>query len=125
MSNLKNPIRLNARISVRVFTYQIEHKRRRNRRNTKFQLAQTETINGYKVNRLLRWYEKEGNALVGEVILKGFSLNELQQVLDEPTDSPMFFSYELTAEQIRYFQHKLEQAFDTKAYDYFLECDAI
>jgi hypothetical protein len=125
MSNLKNPIRLNARISVRVFAYQIEYKRRRNRRNTSFKIAQTETINGYKVNRLLRWYEKEGNALVGEVILKGFSLNELQQVLDEPADSPMFFSYELTAEQIRYFQHKLEQVFDTNAYDYFLECDAI
>ena len=84
-----------------------------------------EIINGYKVNRLLRWYEKNGNALIGETVLRGFSLTELQHILNEPTGSPMFFSYQLTDKQIGCFQRKLKQTFDLNAYEYFLECDAI
>jgi len=45
--------------------------------------------------------------------------------LNEPTDSPMFFSYQLTDEQVGYFQRKLKQAFDLSVYEYFLECDAV
>jgi hypothetical protein len=84
-----------------------------------------EIINGYKVNRLLRWYEKNGNALIGETVLRGFSLTELQHIMNELTDSPMFFSYQLTDKQIGCFQRKLKQTFDLNAYEYFLECDAI
>lgn len=125
MNKLQNPIRFNTSGSIRVFGYQPEYKLRKKRKYPNFQLTQTEIINGYQVNRLLRWYEKEGNALVGEVILKGFSITELQKILDEPADSDMFFSYELTSEQVKYFQHKLTQTFDVNAYAYFLECDAI
>jgi hypothetical protein len=84
-----------------------------------------EIINGYKVNRVLRWYEKNGNALIGETVLRKFSLTELQNILNEPTDSAMFFSYQLTDQQVGYFQGKLKQTFDLSAYEYFLECDAI
>jgi hypothetical protein len=91
----------------------------------KAKATQPEIMNGYKVNRLLRWYEKNGNALIGETVLRGFSLTELQHILNEPTDSPMFFSYQLTGEQVGYFQRKLKQNFDLSAYEYFLECDAV
>jgi len=37
----------------------------------------------------------------------------------------MFFSYQLTGEQVGYFERKLKQAFDLSAYEYFLECDAV
>ena len=37
----------------------------------------------------------------------------------------MFFSYQLTDEQVGYFQLKLKQAFDLSTYEYFLECDAV
>ena len=84
-----------------------------------------EIVNGYRVERLIRWYEKKGNALIGETILKILSLDDLQKILGEPVESPMFFSYELTSEQVKYFQEYLEQDFDPNAYDYFLECDAI
>jgi hypothetical protein len=52
----------------------------------------------YKINRVLRWYEKNGNALIGETLLRGCSFAELQHILNEPIDSPMFFSYQLTVD---------------------------
>ncbi len=82
-------------------------------------------INGYKVNRVIRWYEKNGDALIGDTLPKGFSLSELQHIFDEPTDCPMFFSYQLTEKQINCFQCKLKFDFDLEVYEYFLECDAI
>jgi hypothetical protein len=121
MNKLKSPKRLNTNIS-RIF-YILQPKSILRARKVK--VSQPEIINGYKVNRVLRWYEKNGNALIGETVLRGLSLTELQNILHEPTDSPMFFSYQLADEQVDYFQRKLKQVFDLSAYEYFLECDAI
>ena len=123
MSNLKSPKRLNTNDSRTFFILQPKSILRA--RKAKVTQPKPEIVNGYKVNRLLRWYEKDGNALIGETPLKGCSLTELQKILNEPTDSPMFFSYQLTDEQVGYFQSKLKQAFDLSAYEYFLECDAV
>jgi hypothetical protein len=123
MSKLKSPKRLNTNDSRAFFILQPKSILRA--RKAKVTQPKPEIINGYKVNRLLRWYEKDGNALIGETPLKGCSLTELQKILNEPTDSPMFFSYQLTDEQVGYFQRKLKQAFDLSAYEYFLECDAV
>ena len=123
MSKLKSPKRLNTNDSRAFFILQPKSILRA--RKAKVTQPKPEIINGYKVNRLLRWYEKDGNALIGETPLKGYSLTELQKILNEPTDSLMFFSYQLTDEQVGYFQRKLKQAFDLSAYEYFLECDAV
>ncbi|MEI6329161.1 MAG: hypothetical protein WCP16_08010 [Pseudanabaena sp. ELA645] len=123
MSKLKSPKRLNTNDSRAFFILQPKSIVRA--RKAKVTQPEPEIINGYKVNRLLRWYEKDGNALIGETPLKGCSLTELQKILNEPTNSPMFFSYQLTDEQVGYFERKLKQAFDLSAYEYFLECDAV
>ena len=123
MSNLKSPTRLNNKAS-RVLCI-LQPKSILRARKVKVTQSEPEIINGYRVNRVLRWYEKDGNALIGETVLRGCSLTELQMILKEPTDSPMFFSYQLTDEQVGYFQRKLKQAFDLSAYEYFLECDAV
>ena len=123
MSKLKSPKRLNTNDSRAFFI--LHPKSILRARKAKVTQPKPEIINGYKVNRLLRWYEKDGNALIGETPLKGYSLTELQKILNEPTDSLMFFSYQLTDEQVGYFQRKLKQAFDLSAYEYFLECDAV
>jgi len=123
MSKLKSHKRLNTNAS-RIF-YILQPKSILRARKAKITQLKPEIINGYKVNRVLRWYEKDGNALIGETVLREFSLTELQNILNEPTDSPMFFSYQLTDEQVGYFQRKLRQAFDLSAYEYFLECDAV
>ena len=119
MTQIKNFLRLKAPLLLFV-----KSKYRQGKRSNNFRKP-VEVVNGYKVERLLRWYEKEGNALIGESILKDISLVDLQKLLSEPANSPMFFSYELTPEQVKYFQQYLEQDFDPHAYDYFLECDAI
>jgi len=123
MSKLKIHKRLNARSSGRSYTFSTKFVLRT--RKLKGTQSQPEIINGYKVNRVIRWYEKDGNALIGDTLLKGFSLSELQHIFDEPTDSLMFFSYQLTEKQISYFQRKLKFDFDLEMYEYFLECDAI
>ena len=123
MSKLKSPKRLNT-IASKIF-YILQPKSILRARKVKVAQPEPEIINGYRVNRVLRWYEKDGNALIGETVLSGFSLTELQNILNEPTDSPMFFSYQLTDEQVGYFQRKLKQAFDLSVYEYFLEFDAV
>jgi hypothetical protein len=123
MNKLKSPKRLNTNAS-RIF-YILQPKFALRARKVKVTQPEPEIINGYKVNRVLRWYEKDGDALIGETILRKFSLTELQHILNEPNDSPMFFSYQLTDKQVSYFQRKLKQAFDLSAYEYFLECDAV
>lgn len=120
MSKLKSPKRLNAN-TYRVFQPNSILRTRK----VKLTQLEPEVINGYTVNRVLRWYEKDGNALIGEIVLRGFSLTQLQKILNESTDSPMFFSYQLTDEQVGYFQRKLRQTFDLSIYEYFLECDAV
>jgi hypothetical protein len=123
MSKLKSPKRLNT-IASRIF-YILQPKSILRARKAKITQLKPEIINGYKVNRVLRWYEKDGNALIGETVIREFSLTELQHILNEPNDSPMFFSYQLTDEQVDCFQHKLKQVFDLSTYEYFLECDAV
>jgi hypothetical protein len=123
MNKLKSPKRLNTNAS-RIFCI-LQPKSALRARKVKVTQPEPEIINGYKVNRVLRWYEKDGDALIGETILRKFSLTELQHILNEPNDSPMFFSYQLTDKQVSYFQRKLKQAFDLSAYEYFLECDAV
>ena len=123
MNKLKSHKRLNTNAS-RIF-YILQPKSILRARKIKVSQLEPEIINGYRVNRVLRWYEKDGNGLIGETILREFSLTELQHILNEPNDSPMFFSYQLTDEQVSYFQRKLKQAFDLSAYEYFLECDAV
>ena len=85
MSKLKSPKRLNTNDSRAFFILQPKSILRA--RKAKVTQPKPEIINGYKVNRLLRWYEKDGNALIGETPLKGYSLTELQKILNEPTDS--------------------------------------
>lgn len=42
------------------------------------------------VARVLRWYEKNGDALIGERLLNNINLSELQRLFDEPQDNLMF-----------------------------------
>jgi len=88
MSKLKSSKRLNTNDSRAFFILQPKSILRA--RKAKVTQPEPEIINGYKVNRLLRWYEKDGNALIGETVLRGCSLTELQNILNEPNDSNVF-----------------------------------
>jgi hypothetical protein len=77
-----------------------------------------------KVIRVLRWYEKDGDALIGERMLNNINLSELQKLFGEPKDNLMFECYPITQLQARFLQRTLKQSFDLRSYAYFLECDA-
>ena len=79
-----------------------------------------------KVERVLRWFEKEGNDLVGEKLITNVSLEHLQKLFGIESENPMYDCYPVeSSEQINYFQNLLNFEFDTKSYEYFLECDMI
>ena len=75
--------------------------------------------------RMIRWYEKKGDQLVGELSLPNISLTELQELFHESPDDLMFECYLISDQQANYFQQKINQKLDLDSYDYFLDCDAI
>jgi len=78
-----------------------------------------------KYIRMLRWFEKKGNQLVGESPLPNIELTELQELFQEDSDNLMFECYEIGPQQADYFQQKLNQPLDLESYDYFIDCDAL
>jgi hypothetical protein len=79
-----------------------------------------------KVERLLRWFEKEGNNLVGEKILDDVKLEHLQKIFGIPPENPMYDCYPVeSSEQIEYFQKLLNCKIEPQSYEYFVECDAV
>jgi hypothetical protein len=79
-----------------------------------------------KVERVLRWFEKEGNNLVGEKVLDDVKLEQLQELFGIPPENPMYDCYPVESfEQIEYFQKLLNCKLDPQSYEYFVECDAV
>ena len=79
-----------------------------------------------KVNRVLRWFDREGDDLVGEKIISNVDLEDLQQLFKIDPENPMYDCYPVeSAEQLSYLQNLLNFGLDTESYDYFVECDMV
>jgi hypothetical protein len=77
-----------------------------------------------KIERVVRWFEKEGDELVGEKIISNDNLEHLQQLFGIDAKNPMYDCYLVeSTEQINYVQNLLNFELDTESYDYFIECD--
>lgn len=93
--------------------------------STTFRVIDTKTPEP-KVERVLRWFEKEEGNLVGEKILDNIKLEQLQQLFKISPDNPMYDCYPVeTSEQIEYFQKLLKFQLEPQSYEYFVECDAV
>jgi hypothetical protein len=87
-------------------------------------LDKTQTISKPKIERVLRCFEKEGDDLVGEIVINNISLENLQKLFGIDPENPMYDCYAVESlEQIDYLQNLLNFELDTKSYDYFIECD--
>jgi hypothetical protein len=76
------------------------------------------------ISRVVRWFEKDGDALVGESRLDDLELSKLQRLFHVSRDNPMYDCYPIkTPLQMRYIQKATNHPIDLLAYDYFLECD--
>ncbi|MCB1682694.1 MAG: hypothetical protein H6858_04715 [Rhodospirillales bacterium] len=80
-----------------------------------------------KVVRLIRYFEKEGDDLVGEISLPQDKLNlgELQKLFHIPSENPMYDCYRITNQNVKFFQNLIRHEFDFEKYEYFFECDAV
>ena len=74
----------------------------------------------FNVRRILRWYKKDGDGLVGEQVLN-LDLRWLQKLFGEPRDSLMFECYPVSKMQARRLSKRIEYLFNLDFYDYFLE----
>lgn len=89
-------------------------------------LNQTQEASRPKIDRVLRWFEKEGDDLVGEEVINNINLKHLQNLFKIDPENPMYDCYSVeSAEQINYMQSLLNFELDTKSYDYFVECDLV
>jgi glycyl-tRNA synthetase alpha subunit len=77
----------------------------------------------YKLVRSLRWYKKQGDVLVGQKILDSISLSDLQEIFGEPENDLMIENYQVTEDEAKHLQRKLNQPIELNSYDYFLECE--
>jgi hypothetical protein len=72
------------------------------------------------------WYEKIGDQLLGELILKNIDLLELKQIFSVPLDEPMIYVYPISEIHQTYLQKKIDQEkidykINLNKYDYFIE----
>jgi hypothetical protein len=72
------------------------------------------------------WYEKIGDQLLGELILKNIDLLELKQIFSVPLDEPMIYVYPISEIHQAYLQKKIDQEkidhkINLSKYDYFIE----
>jgi hypothetical protein len=87
-------------------------------------LDKNQEISKPKIDRVLRWFEKEGDELVGEKIIYNANLEHLQRLFEIDSENPMYDCYLVeSAEQMNYLRNLLNLELDTESYDYFIECD--
>ncbi len=77
-----------------------------------------------KVQRFIRWYEKDGDRLIGEVELKGIKLLALQTLFGEVKSNPMYANYQIFPRQKPFLERFLGIPLQLDSYDYFVECSA-
>jgi hypothetical protein len=95
-----------------------------NKKHDNTVLDKTQEMSKPKIERVLRWFEKEGDELVGEKVISNVNLEHLQKLFGIDSENPMYDCYLVeSAEQMNYLQNLLNFELDTESYDYFIECD--
>jgi hypothetical protein len=116
-----------------IYQYSPTIKRSRERASAKrsahsYQILEPSTSNQniFKIQRVVRGFEKEGDKLVEEIPLDGADISILQELFGVPSDNPMYDCYPIeTQQQIEYIQKITKFRVNPQSYGYFLECDAI
>ncbi|BAU11762.1 hypothetical protein LEP3755_22650 [Leptolyngbya sp. NIES-3755] len=91
----------------------------------KVQTRSTSSPDSHSIIRVLRWYEKNGDRLVGETVLNTIELPDLQRLFQEAADNLMVDSYPVSVAQVEPLQRAIPEVIDLSAYDYYVGCDAI
>lgn len=75
----------------------------------------------HKVVRVLEWYEKDpGDCLIGEEVLLGVTLEELQEIFEIEKSNPMYDCYKVEIKEANKLQNFIKTKIDTEQYNYFV-----
>lgn len=85
----------------------------------------SEKVPEYQVIRILRWYQKKGDSLIGEIPLLDINVDDIRKLFSECDQNPLYDSYCVKDQHIDFLQHFIEEKIDLDVFDYFVECDAI
>lgn len=92
---------------------------------TKFEgFAQRLECSPVNVHRILRWFNREDDELVGSAPLHGINLTDLRRLFDVKDDDPMVDCYRVNAAHASQLQAYVDVPLLIDRYDYFVEADA-
>lgn len=77
-------------------------------------------MDSYRIIRVLTWFQKDGDALVGEEALKGITVDELQRLFGTSPDDPMYAEYPARAPHVPRLQQCVNHRIDLNAFEYFV-----
>ena len=77
-----------------------------------------------RVRRTLSWYERDGDALVGEVDLRSIPLAHLRRWFGLGASNPMADSFPVKTKQAEHLRVALGRPIHLDRYSYFVECAA-
>jgi hypothetical protein len=78
-----------------------------------------------RLRRTLTWYERDGDALVGEVDLKSIPLAQLRRWFKVSASNQMVDSYPVGRQQAEHLQVALGRPIHLQRYSYFVECSQV
>lgn len=81
-------------------------------------------IKDFKIERLITFYDRNGDALIGEISLleDKFSLTDLKDIFNPSEDDPLLYKqYDISEDVADLINKKINFDFDFIKYDYFLE----
>jgi len=78
-----------------------------------------------RVCRVMRWFDRSSDELVGSAPIRGIHLTELQRMFGVEPDDPMYDCYPVTPTQASQLQACVDVPILLDKYDYFVEADAI
>jgi len=80
---------------------------------------------GSSATRWLRWYELDGDRLIGEEQVDQASLAELREIFEITPDDPMYECYPVAARHIQRLTTLVSRPIELSRFAYFVEADAI
>lgn len=73
-----------------------------------------------KINVGLRWYKNYGSDIVGEEIIDGITLHDLQDIFDVYMNNCLFNCWQVKAKQARLLKRLIKHKFSLNQYTYFI-----
>ena len=86
---------------------------------------QERKVKAPRVIRIVRWFDRNTDKIVGSAPLRGISLESLQRMFGIDRKDPMYDCSPITESQATQLQAFLDVPLQLDRYDYFVEADAI